>query len=208
MSEPKILALDVAVLLPRVFRQHLARLNAMLVAPPDGFRFDETHLPHVTLVQQFVRADSLDRVTHELSTALRDVAPLELRVAGLSHERTTSTLQLAPTTGLAQIHVILMNQFQRLDACNGNASAFLSEGEPVRKSDIEWVRQFRADAAYSRFDPAHHTGGWHAVNTGVTVERQSHAPRTLSPWPVLHLPAGARGVDLDTLGLMMHHRDA
>ena len=174
MTGPVILALDVAILLPHAFQQHVARLNSMLVAPPVGFVFDETHVPHVTLVQQFVPADSLDRMTRELSTTLRDVAPLELRATGLSHGRTTSTLQLAPDTRLTQIHIRLMNQLQHLDAGNGNAAAFLSADAPPRESDIEWVRQFRAHAAYGRFDP-HITLG---VGTLSTPVRPSSAVAT------------------------------
>ena len=51
-----LVAVDAAILLPPAAQEVVARLNAQLAGPPDGFRFDGGHLPHVTLAQQFVPA--------------------------------------------------------------------------------------------------------------------------------------------------------
>ena len=42
---PGLLAVDVAILLPGALLRPLLRLNAALLPPPGGFRFDATHLP-------------------------------------------------------------------------------------------------------------------------------------------------------------------
>lgn len=152
-STPHLLALDVALLPPAACRPRLAALNAALDAPPHGFRFDDTHLPHVTLAQQFVAADRLGDLARRLADLVRAAAPLRLRSAGLSRGRTTSSLRLAPTAALARLHAGVMDALLPFDAGPGDASAFLSNGEPPRAADLEWVTRFREQAAHADFDP-------------------------------------------------------
>ncbi|MBI4463425.1 MAG: hypothetical protein HY647_01865, partial [Acidobacteria bacterium] len=52
----EVLAVDVALLLPEPIQERVRAINAALWAQEkDGFRFDATHLPHITLAQLFVR---------------------------------------------------------------------------------------------------------------------------------------------------------
>lgn len=149
-----LLAVDVAVLLPEPLLQPLLRLNAGLLPPPGGFRFDATHLPHVTLAQQFVAAAQLPELVGTVNEALRGRAPLRLQPAGLSRGRTASTALLAPTGPLTRLHADLMDRLRPFEAGHGDAAAFCSTGgETPRDADVNWVRQFRTHAAYDRFDP-------------------------------------------------------
>ena len=152
-SRPPLLALDVALLPPAACRPRLADLNAALDAPPHGFRFDATHLPHVTLAQQFAAADRLADLVRRLADLVRAAAPLRLRSTGLSRGRTTSSLRLAPTAALTRLHAGVMDALLPFDAGPGDASAFHANGEPPRPADLEWVSCFRDRAAYARFDP-------------------------------------------------------
>ena len=149
-----LLAVDVAILLPDPLLQPLLRLNAALLPPPDGFRFDDTHLPHVTLAQLFVAKLQLPDVIHEAAAVTHDCAPLRLAPAGLSRGRTASTVRLEPTDALIRLHTRLMDRLRRFESAQGDATAFLAaEDLPARDADVEWVRQFRTHAAYDRFDP-------------------------------------------------------
>lgn len=149
-----LLAVDVAVLLPDPLLESVLRLNAELLPPPDGFRFDATHLPHVTLAQLFVAEGQLPDVIHEAAAVTRDCAPLRLAPAGLSHGRTASTVRLEPTDVLIRLHARLMDGLRRFESAQGDATAFLDAGgPPARDADVEWVRRFRTHAAYDRFDP-------------------------------------------------------
>lgn len=150
---PRLLALDVAVLPPEECRQWLADLNARLTPPPAGFRFDDTHLAHVTLAQQFVAADRLDDLVRRLAEVMRGAAPLRLRLTGLRRGRATSSVGVAPADALDRLHAGVMDALLPFDAGPGGAAAFLAQGEPPRPADVEWVNQFRSRAAFARFDP-------------------------------------------------------
>ena len=162
-----ILAIDVAILLPRALRQSMAQLNAQLLAPPGGFRFDDTHLPHLSLAQQLVRTTHLAQVTCAVGAIIEKTAPLELRTASRSDGRTTTTLRVTPTAALGQLHGRLMDHLQGLEATDGDLAAFVDGDEPPRESDVTWVKEFRSRAAYARFDP-HITLGVGTIPTAVS----------------------------------------
>ena len=149
-----LLAIDVAILLPDALLQPLLRLNATLVPPPEGFRFDDTHLPHVSLAQQFIAAARLPDVIRATAAVLRGAGPLRLLPAGMSRGRTASTVRLVPTGALTRLHADLMDRLQPFESGPGDETAFFSDVvEPARHADVEWVRQFRTQAAHGRFDP-------------------------------------------------------
>ena len=151
---PALLAVDVAILLPDTLLQPLLRLNAALQPPPDGFHFDDTHLPHVTLTQHFISAARLPDVIRETAAVLRGAGPLRLLPAETSRGRTASTVRLTLTEPLARLHAALMDRLERFESGGGDEAAFFPDAlEPARRADVEWVRQFRTQAAHGRFDP-------------------------------------------------------
>ncbi len=148
-----LLAVDVALLLPPPARSAVARLNARLTGPPDGFRFDAGHLPHVTLAQQFIPTIDLPLAASEIGAVLASSAPLTLTAERLAPSGSTTSLVVAATRPLADLHRRLMDRLAPFDMTAGGADAFLLEDEPPRGRDIEWVARYRAAAAYDAFEP-------------------------------------------------------
>ena len=148
-----LVAVDAALLLPAGARDVVGRLNARLAGPPDGFRFDAGHLPHVTLAQQFVPAADLRLVTAEIGSVLAAFPPLTLRAERLAASGRTTSLVLAATPTITTIHARLMDRLAAFDVTNGGADAFVENGEPPRARDVDWVARFRTAAAYGRFEP-------------------------------------------------------
>ena len=61
-TEP-VLAIDIAFEPDATMTARALAANARLRAScPEGFAFDATHRPHITMLQQFMRADDLERV--------------------------------------------------------------------------------------------------------------------------------------------------
>src|SRR6202012_1560591 len=58
-----VTAIDIALEPDATMVQHAMAVNARLLkAFPKGFALDETHHPHISLLQQFVRTDDLDKI--------------------------------------------------------------------------------------------------------------------------------------------------
>ncbi len=168
MPAGSLVAVDAAILLPPAAQQVVAQLNARLAPPPDGFRFDADHLPHVTLAQQFVPAADLRLVTAEIGAVLASFPPLTLTAERLASSGTTTSLVLAPTRPITDIHTRLMDRLAAFDMTAGGANAFLANGEAPRARDVEWVTRFRTAAAYGSFEP-HVTLGVGALDSPAPV---------------------------------------
>lgn len=153
MGTTRLLALDVVLLLPGAATSAVARLNARLQSPPAGFRFDDTHLPHITLVQQFVRGADLGAVVRALGHIAAQFPPIALRGAGLARGRTATSLAVTDGATLQRLHARVLDRLGPYTAPPGDAAAFVAEGEPARDADVAWVRHFRAQAAGPRFEP-------------------------------------------------------
>ena len=153
MTPSTVLAIDVAILVPPALRQTLTRLNAMLAGPPDGFRFDDTHLPHITLAQQFVHTSHLSAVNRTVGELTRHLSAFALETSDIGHGRPAPTWAVRPTPTLIRLHRDLMDALLRFDVGHATLASFAVNDEPPRQADLDWVTTYRAQAAYDRFDP-------------------------------------------------------
>lgn len=149
-----LLALDLVLLLPEEANERAKAVNAALGAgQPEGFRFDETHVPHLTLVQQFLRRARLPALVENLDRVLRRAAPLSIRVLGIHSQESTVLFLVERTPALQRLHEELMDAVEPLEEPQGAAGAFYTNGEAARERDVAWVGRFRAEASYANFVP-------------------------------------------------------
>ena len=153
MADTTSVAIDVALLLPDTLASSLTGLNRTLEPPPDGFHFDATHLPHLTLVQQFVRDRDLTEITRVVGAVLQDQAPLAVATTQVSRQRVSTTLGVTGTDELLALHRRLMDRLEPFRTHGGGAEAFWTDGDVPRTADVCWAAMFREQAAFTRFDP-------------------------------------------------------
>lgn len=146
-------AIDIAMLLPPATRAEVVRLNARFPdAGDNGFRFDATHQPHLTLGQHFIDATRLDAVCATVETVLSKHIPLTLQVTGTRSGRTAQVLTVSPTSALQALHEHLLDALEPFEVF-GTMGSFQSDDHPPRTADVAWVTQFRLDSSYARFAP-------------------------------------------------------
>ena len=171
------IAIDVAVLLPIDARAVAERVNARFdIAAGNGFRFDATHHPHVTLGQHYVSTDQLTEVRAAVDAIASAGPPLDLRVTGVRGGRTAQVLVVAPTPALQRLHEQLMDALAPHEV-PGGAAAFQQDDDPPRDTDVAWVTRFRPDSSYSQFDP-HITVG--IGSDPVTIDPFTFAAREIA----------------------------
>lgn len=152
------IAIDIALLLPEAVNQRVKAANAALLAErPDGFRFDESHLPHITLVQQFIRCANIPALIEQIDPILRGISPLSLRITGVGSSATAAHFVIKRTSGIDELHRTLLDAVLPFEEAVGSAEAFYSGDEPVlepaRDGDVQWVGNFRSHSSYDRFSP-------------------------------------------------------
>lgn len=155
-----LLAVDVALLLPTDVDRLARHLNAALATEPGALRLDDHHLPHLTLVQQYVVRENIERMFDRIGDAARGRLPLRLRVRGVDAPGpitraagAATQLAIEPSPELLGLHERLMDALDVVDQRIGGEGAFYENGEPPRLRDIAWVTAFRTQSAYRRFSP-------------------------------------------------------
>jgi 2'-5' RNA ligase len=147
-----LLALDVAILPPRDVSERAKRLNAQLPAAGfRGLRLDETHLPHITLTQQFVRIDDIERVLEGIARSIQATASLGLRVPGLMRGGSSVSIAVERTPHLVALHERLMDALKPFEQGGGSAAAFA--GGDARAEDVSWASGYRSRSSFGAFQP-------------------------------------------------------
>ncbi len=118
---------------------------------PTGWALDETHQPHITTLQRYVRTADLDQVYAAVEQVLNatDVASLGYKAVKIQHED-WGFPGMAPTALLVQVSAeVLAFQAQLVDAVapftesGGTAAAFVADpGETISPTIIKWVEGY------------------------------------------------------------------
>ena len=80
----ELTALDLVIFPSESIETDLALpINEQIVnnCPKEGFKFDDTHLPHITVLQLYVKSDQIDQIVASLSKLCEDTKPLNLTIA-------------------------------------------------------------------------------------------------------------------------------
>ncbi len=170
----KTLAIDVVLLLPPEEILSVCHdINQKLrLQSKDGFRFDETHIPHITLVQQYINAEKLPDVLKVAEQVAKRFQALSLTVfevhsMALDDGLMISGFNITPTTQIQALHKDLMDALQPFETSGDEASFFNNNGETIRQGSLRWTAQFRNKSSIKDYHP-HLTPGI-GVPKGIAV---------------------------------------
>jgi 2'-5' RNA ligase len=157
-----VTAIDIALEPNATMVQHAIAANARLRKSfPKGFALDETHHPHISMLQQFFRTDELDKVFAAANAVIAKEKPTAWTLKAFKYYYIP-----APPIGLAGIVVERTEDLHRLQdelikavapytVNTGTPAAFFSDegGRDIQKFLISYVANFVTDAAGKRFNP-------------------------------------------------------
>ena len=153
MTDATVVAIDLAFPLPEPLSSIVIAINQRMLPPPAGFRFDATHLPHLTLVQQFVRRTALGQVRRVVAEAVSGCDAPPLVTTDVRVGRVACTLRVAQTAELSALHRRLLDVLAPFQTATAGPGAFFTDGDVARPADTEWVESFRQQSALASFDP-------------------------------------------------------
>jgi hypothetical protein len=175
--------------------------NARLLKSfPKGFALDETHHPHVSVLQQFVRTDDLDKIFAAANAIMVKEKPTAWMLKAFKYYYIPDPpfglagIVAEPTDDLHRLQDDLITAVKPYTVKTGTPAAFFSEagGRDIQKSLIEYVTHFVEMAAGKRFNPH--------VTIGVGTERYLNK-MLAEPFPSFTFsPAGASVYQLGTFG--------
>ncbi len=169
MSDPKrdrgLTAVDVLLVPDEAAQARAKALNAALRrGVPAGFAFDETHQPHVTVLQRFVRSQGLDGALDAVARAIAayDLTRLRLSARGVvGAELGTppgtllASIDFAPVGVLPVLQADVLVALRPFIAWDGDAAAFVAlPGEPpVGDATVAYVERFVPAHSAERYAP-------------------------------------------------------
>ena len=157
-----VTAIDIALEPDPTMIQHAMAANARLLkAFPKGFALDATHHPHISMLQQFVRTDDLDKVFAAANTVLAKEKPRAWTLKAFKYYYIPDQpfglagIVVEPTEDLHRLQDALIKAVEPYTVKTGTPAAFFSEdgGRDIQKSLIEYVANFVTIAAGNKFNP-------------------------------------------------------
>ncbi len=157
-----VTAIDIALEPDATMIQHAKDANARLLKSfPGGFTLDETHHPHVTMLQQFVRTDDLDKVFAAANTVLAKEKATAWTLKSFKYYDIPSPpiglagIVVEPTEDLHRLQDELIKAVQPYTVKTGTPAAFFSDedGRDIQKFLIEYVANFVTIGAGKHFNP-------------------------------------------------------
>ena len=200
-QQSPVTAIDIALEPDATMVQHAMAANARLLkAFPKGFALDETHHPHVSILQQFVRTDDLDKVYAAASAVLAKEKPTTWRLKAFKYYYIPSPplglagIVVEPTEDLRRLQDELITAVRPYTVKTGTPAAFFSDedGHDIQQFLIDYVANFVTDAAGKRFNP----------HVTIGVATQTYLDKMLAePFESFaFLPAGASVYQLGSFG--------
>jgi 2'-5' RNA ligase len=156
-----LVAIDVLLEPDSALADRARALNARLRSSDTrGFALDATHVPHVTLVQQFMRREDVPRLGDVITRAIDGITmPTELRVTGIELSpwsgNTMVSLVIQRSMMLARLQAALVTSLIPLVAPAGDASAFVREppDPQIDAATIDYVSSFLLKRTADNFQP-------------------------------------------------------
>jgi hypothetical protein len=150
MSE--LTAIDVLINPDEATIKRAREVNArMLKSMPEGWVLDDTHQPHITTLQRYVRTADLDGVYDAVEKTITDtdMASLSYQIVKIAHADWgfpgygPTVLQVQVSPEVLDFQAKLVAAIKRFTESGGTAAAFVTDpGETISPTIIKWVEAF------------------------------------------------------------------
>jgi hypothetical protein len=148
----ELTAIDVLIDPDQHAIERAREVNARLLeSMPAGWLLDDTHQPHITTLQRYVRTADLDRVYGAVAQVLArtDVAALSYQAVGITHADWgfpgygPTVLQVTVSPAVLDFQAHLVDAVAPFVEPGGTAEAFVADpDEVISPTIIDWVEAY------------------------------------------------------------------
>ncbi|MDI9915377.1 hypothetical protein [Rhodococcus sp. IEGM 1379] len=167
---------------------------------PDGFALDDTHVPHITVLQRYVRTADLDEVlgSVEDTVGVADTAGLTLRVVAIRHVewggQGGAVFQLKPSPPVLVFQARLLTAVSPYVESGGTPAAFVTDGDGagINQTTLDWVEHYVPNQIGTQYI-AHLTLGFATLDDLKMIEAAPFEPFAVRPTSVAVYHLGNNG---------------
>lgn len=156
----KVMAIDVLLTPSDEMNNQALDLSAAIKKNnPSTLQLDENHIPHITLLQCYVKESDLSEIEKSLEGLYDEVELKNLYASGLVYNKDAkesfSTIQIEPSEELRKIHEETIKRVKPFILKDGPESAFVPnpDGRAIDKFTLDYVPKFLENYSYGNFDP-------------------------------------------------------
>jgi hypothetical protein len=133
----------------------------LLRAFPEGFALDETHTPHISVLQRYVKTADLDKVYEAVGGVLAGEKPASWELKGYRYfyvvwgDLGLAGISIEPTDDLIRYQQKLIDAVAPFTVSTGTAAAFVTtkEDPDINQPTIDYVAHYVPDATGDEFKP-------------------------------------------------------
>ena len=140
----------------------------MPLSIPAGITLDDTHLPHITMLQRYLITADLDRAyaAIESTIAATDVAALSYHVPGITYSehwgppgQAAAVLGVQPNQQVLELQAALLAAVTLFTGSGGTDAAFVTDpGQQISPTTKDWVETYQPNQVGANYT-AHLTVG-------------------------------------------------
>ncbi|QOW08892.1 hypothetical protein Q73A0000_00280 [Kaistella flava (ex Peng et al. 2021)] len=156
----RTIAIDVLLLLPQNLSEEAILLNtAILKNNPDNFTLDKDHVPHITLLQCYVRQSDLPKITMALNGLYNMIENESLWANELQYKKdqpqSFASIGIEKSSALLAIHERAIALVQPYITTGGSQNAFIptKDGSPIDQFTIDYIPKFVSNYSYENYNP-------------------------------------------------------
>jgi hypothetical protein len=184
-------AIDILIDPDEVAIERARQVNArMRRSVPDGFALDDTHQPHITTLQRYVRNADLDRVYDGVDKTIADTdaASLSYQAVAIRHTdwgvlgQGLAVIVVQPSSQVLEFQANLLAAVTPFVGSGGGADAFVRDpGEEISQSTLDWVEGFVPAQIGAGNYIAHITVGFATLDDLEGIEAESFEAFDIRP---------------------------
>jgi hypothetical protein len=162
-AEPNpVTAIDILLDPDATMVKHAEAANARLLKDfPKGFALGQTHYPHISCLQRYVKTADLDKVYEAVGKVLAEEKPLAWKLKAYKYyyipwkDLGLAGIVIEPTDDLLRYQQKLIDAVAPFTVATGTAAAFVTtQDDPeINQPTIDYVATFVPDASGKKFNP-------------------------------------------------------
>jgi len=160
-KKSKLIAINVLLTPDSKMGTHAKMMNQVVKENyPNGFAFDDSHTPHITLVQAFVTEADINAVTVAVNKAINEGPKLPIRLEAIGLETSkmggigvlSFTIKKSPD--LSQLAFVVLKAVKPFAKNGGTKAAFVNTGkEEINDETVKYVAKFLTDKVEDKYSP-------------------------------------------------------
>jgi len=154
------IAIDVLLIPSEEMYTQALQLNSKINANnPKTIKLDENHVPHITLLQGYIKETDLWKVTKALNSLYENIAQDSLKAESFFYdhkkEESFAMVRIEKSKPLLQLHEKTIKLVKPYLIKNGSGASFVQnpDNSPISNSTVHYVSNFIAKHGHENYDP-------------------------------------------------------